>query len=61
MTPNTLETMLKWARKRLQQRKSKPLSKHATETLANAHGCKQTVVRHASAGNGIANRRTPAS
>jgi hypothetical protein len=46
MKPDTLEAMLKWTRKRLQQRKSKPLSKHAAETLANAQGCKQTAIRH---------------
>lgn len=33
MTPNTLKTMLKWSRKRLLQRKCKPLAKHASETL----------------------------
>lgn len=36
MTPKQLTARLKWARKRMQQRKHKPLAKHAGETMRKA-------------------------
>ncbi len=34
MQTNTIGAMLRWSRKKMQQRKHKPMAKHACETIA---------------------------
>lgn len=38
MIADTLDAMLKWSRKKMLQRKHKPMAKHASETFAAALG-----------------------